>query len=175
MPLEIIIDGYNLIRQSDSLSRLDAQNLEQGREALVERLARYTKVRNHPVTVVFDGWGGFSPSSTRTRHKGIQVVYTGQGETADEWIKGRVGEMQYGAVVTSDQEIGRSAERAGLSVISSDVFERRMDAALAGDREGMAVDEEEWKEEEFIETPRKGSARQLSKKEKRRRAILKKL
>jgi predicted RNA-binding protein with PIN domain len=74
MPLEIIIDGYNLIRQSHSLKRLDAQNLEQGREALLESLVEYKKVRDHPITVVFDGWGGFNLSSTRTRHEGITEI-----------------------------------------------------------------------------------------------------
>lgn len=175
MPLELIIDGYNLIRQSDSLSMLDAQNLEQGREALLERLAAYKKVRGHLITVVFDGWGGFEPVSTRTRHKGIEVVYTGKGETADEWIKSRVGGVQYGAVVTSDREIQRHAERAGLSAIPSNEFERKMEAALARDMGGMAMDEGEWDEEELIEAPKKGSARQLSKREKKRQAILKKL
>jgi predicted RNA-binding protein with PIN domain len=176
MPLELIIDGYNLIRQSDSLSLVDARNLEQGREALLERLAAYKKVRGFPITVVFDGWGGVNLSSTRTRHKGIQVVYTGKGETADEWITRRVGGVRYGAVVTSDREIQEHAERAGLSAISSDAFERRMKAALAGNREMMVMDEGEgeW-EEEPVEAKRKGSAWQLSKKEKKRRMILEKL
>jgi predicted RNA-binding protein with PIN domain len=174
MPLELIIDGYNLIRQSRSLKRLDAQSLEQGREALLERLAQYKKVRDHPITVVFDGWGGFEPASTRTLHKGIMVIFTAQGQTADEWIKGRVGEVQYGAVVTSDREIGRSAERAGLVAIPSRAFERRMEAALAGEIEGD-IEEEEWEEEEAAQAKKKGPARRLSKKEKKRRAILEKL
>jgi len=175
MPLELIIDGYNLIRQSDSLSILDARNLEQGREALLERLVAYHKVRGHPITVVFDGWGGVEPVSTRTRHKGIQVVFTARGQTADEWIQRRVGGVRYGAVVTSDREIQQHAERAGLAPIPSNEFERRMEAALAGYRGGMAMDEGEWEEEELNEAPKKGSARQLSKKEKKRQAILKKL
>ena len=173
MPLEIIIDGYNLIRQSDSLSWLDAQNLEQGREALLERLVEYKKVRNHPITVVFDGWGGFNLSSTRTRHEGITVVFTAQGQTADEWIQGRVRKVPYGAVVTSDREIKEHAERSGLAAISSHEFERRMETALAGDIEISSIDEDE--EEEIAPAKRKGSAWQLSKKEKKRRAILEKL
>jgi predicted RNA-binding protein with PIN domain len=175
MPLEIIIDGYNLIRQSPSLKRLDAQNLEQGREALLERLTAYRRVRSHPITVVFDGWGGFNLSSTRTRHEGITVVYTAQGQTADEWITSGVGGVQYGAVVTSDREIQRHAERAGLVVIPSPTFERRMDAALAGETDRDTMEDEEWEEEEPVQAKRKGSAWQLSKKEKKRRAILEKL
>jgi predicted RNA-binding protein with PIN domain len=175
MPLELIIDGYNLIRQSDSLSRLDAQNLEQGREALLERLVEYKKVRNHPITVVFDGWGGFNLSSKRAKHKGITVVFTAQGQTADEWIKQRVGEVQYGAVVTSDREIQEHAERSGVAAISSHEFERRMEAASSGDMEMSAIDEDEWEKEELVAAKRKGSAWQLSKKEKKRRATLEKL
>jgi predicted RNA-binding protein with PIN domain len=175
MPLEIIIDGYNLIRQSHSLKRLDAQNLEQGREALLERLVEYKKVRNHPITVVFDGWGGFNLSSTRTRHEGITVVYTAQGQTADEWIQARVRKVQYGAVVTSDREIQRHAERSGLVTIPSPTFEQRMEVALTEETDGDMMDEEEWEDEEPAQAKRKGPARQLSKKEKKRRAILEKL
>jgi len=175
MPLEIIIDGYNFIRQSYSLKRIDAQNLEQGREALLERLTAYHQVRGHPITVVFDGWGGFNLSSTRTGHEGITVVFTAQGQTADEWIVARVGGVRYGAVVTSDREIQQYAERAGLVAIPSLEFERRMEVALRGDTDGDTMDEEEWEEEEFAPAKRKGSAWQLSKKEKKRRAILDKL
>jgi predicted RNA-binding protein with PIN domain len=175
MPLEIIIDGYNLIRQSHSLRRLDAQNLEQGRDALLERLAEYKRLRDHPITVVFDGWGGFNLSSTHSKHKGITVVFTAQGQTADEWIKKRAGTVQYGAVVTSDREIGRSAERSGLVAIPSRVFERRMEAALFGEIEKDVFEEEGWEEEEIIQAKRKGPARRLSKKEKKRQAILQKL
>jgi len=174
MPLELIIDGYNLIRQSDTFRRLDARKLEQGREALLARLVAYQKVRNHPITVVFDGWGGFNLDSTIQRHQGIVVIYTGKGETADDWIKRTIEKMQYGAVITSDRDIGRYAERVGIAAIPSRLFERRMEAALAGGQNEIEPDEEEG-EEEFIEAKRKGPARRLSKQERRRQAILAKL
>jgi predicted RNA-binding protein with PIN domain len=178
MPLELIIDGYNIIRQSDSLRRLDARKLEQGRLALLERLAAYAKVRGHAITVVFDGWGGDSPTSTDTYYKGVTVIYTGKGELADEWIKRKTGQLQYGAVVTSDREISRHAERAGVAAIESPVFEHKMEVALAGDIKNSDRDEEAWdedEEEEFVETKKKGTAWRLSKQERRRQTILKKL
>jgi predicted RNA-binding protein with PIN domain len=175
MPLELIIDGYNLIRQSDTFRRLDARKLEQGREALLTRLAAYKKIRNHPITVVFDGWGGFSPVSTVQRQQGIQVVYTGQGETADDWIKRQIEKMQYGAVVTSDRDIGRYAERLGIAAIPSRAFERRMEAALFGGQKDIELDEEDEAEEELIEAKKKGPARRLSKQERRRQTVLEKL
>ena len=175
MPLELIIDGYNLIRQSDTFRRLDARSLEQGRDALLARLVAYQKVRNHPITVVFDGWGGFNVESTIQRQQGIVVIYTGKGETADDWIKRQLEKMQYGAVVTSDRDIGRHAERVGIAAIPSRLFERRMEAALFGGRKEIELDEEEGEEEEFIEARKKGPARRLSKQERRRQAIVAKL
>ena len=177
MPLELIIDGYNLIRQSDSLRRLDARKLEQGRLALLERLAAYAKIRGHAITVVFDGWGGDSPTSTDTRYKGVTVIYTGRGELADEWIKRKAEHLQYGAVVTSDREIARHVERAGVPAIESPAFERRMEVALASDLKNPDRDEEAWEEEEeeSIETRKKGTAWRLSKQERRRQAVLAKL
>ena len=176
MPLELIIDGYNLIRQSDSLRPLDARSLEQGREALLTRLATYRQVRGHVITVVFDGWGGDSPTSTDTRRKGITVIYTGKGELADEWIKRKVEKLQYGAVVTSDREIARSAERVGVPAIESPAFEQRMEAALANDSQGADSDDAPWEdEEELVENKKKGTAWRLSKQERRRQAVLKKL
>jgi predicted RNA-binding protein with PIN domain len=176
MPLELIIDGYNLIRQSDSLRPLDARSLEQGRQALLTRLAAYQEMRGYMITVVFDGWGGDSPTSTDTRHKGITVIYTGKGELADEWIKRKVEKMQYGAVVTSDREIARSAERVGVPAIESPSFEQRMEAALANDSQEADGDDEAWEdEEELVEAKKKGTAWRLSKQVRRRQAVLKKL
>ena len=83
--------------------------------------------------------------------------------------------MQYGAVVTSDRDIGRYAERLGIATIPSRLFERRMEAALTGDMKEMSMDEEEWEEDEFIEARKKGPARRLSKQERRRQAVLAKL
>ncbi|MCJ7546458.1 MAG: NYN domain-containing protein, partial [Deltaproteobacteria bacterium] len=95
-------------------------------------------------------------------------------EKADDWIKRTIEKMQYGAVVTSDRDIGRHAERLGIADIPSRAFERRMEAALFGGQKDIELDEEEG-EEEFIEARKKGPARRLSKQERRRQAILAKL
>ncbi|MEN8246931.1 MAG: NYN domain-containing protein [Thermodesulfobacteriota bacterium] len=60
MAVHIIIDGYNLIRQSPELSYLDRQDLQQGREALLGMLAAYKKIKHHQITVVFDGIDAYS-------------------------------------------------------------------------------------------------------------------
>jgi len=37
--MHIVIDGYNLIRQSDSLRRLEKFSLEEGRNGLIKKVA----------------------------------------------------------------------------------------------------------------------------------------
>ncbi|KAF0122132.1 MAG: hypothetical protein FD151_935, partial [bacterium] len=39
MAIHIIIDGYNLIKQSPVLSKLDQMDIEKGRNELIGRLA----------------------------------------------------------------------------------------------------------------------------------------
>ena len=50
--MHIIIDGYNLIRQSATFSRLDLEDMQTGREALIDALADYKKIKRHRITVV---------------------------------------------------------------------------------------------------------------------------
>ena len=53
--MHIIVDGYNLIRQSDTFRQSERKSLEEGRNALLRSLAGYRKLRGHRITVVFDG------------------------------------------------------------------------------------------------------------------------
>ncbi len=126
--MHIIIDGYNLIRQSDSLKRLERFSLEEGRNGLMKRVAGYKKLKDHKITVVFDGWANGSAREERLREDGVHIVYSRRGETADEVIKrmamaGRGGEI---IVVTSDRDVADSVVKAGGVAISSPEFETRM-------------------------------------------------
>jgi len=84
MAVHIIIDGYNLIKQSPVLSRLDHMDIEKGRNELISRLAAYRKVKKHGITVVFDGCKGGGIKQERTRDRGINIVFSKKGEEADE-------------------------------------------------------------------------------------------
>ena len=173
MPIHIIIDGYNLIRQSPDLARIDRDDLQAGREALIDLLAAYKKIKAHKLTVVFDGTGapGFSPG--RDRVKGIAVVFSRQGETADSVIKKMAAREKEGAlVVSSDRDVTSFAQSRGAAIIDSLSFEQKL--MLAGYLEAKGLDEEPdsgWKPT----TRKKGPRRRLSKKARRSRAKIKKL
>ena len=92
--MHLVIDGYNLIRQSAMLSAQEELSLQLGRDALLERLRQYKRVRSHRITVVFDAANKPNVAEERRQHKGISIIYSGQGETADAVIK-RICQNEY--------------------------------------------------------------------------------
>lgn len=170
MTIHLIIDGYNLIRQSPELSLLDARDLEAGREALLESLAVYRRRRpRHQITVVFDGWQSGDRKETRDLYQGLEVVYSRRGERADEVIKRLLTkERQRALLVSSDRELQAQAARVGADWVEADFFER---ACLRGTSGKSFEDEDEL----YSKSGKKGPARRKSKRERQRRKRLKKL
>lgn len=166
--MHLIIDGYNVIRQSQELQRLDARELEAGRAALLVRLAAYRQRCRHKITVVFDGWLGGDLKEGRDRYQGLLIIYSRRGEKADTVIKRLVEqERQRAVVVSSDREIQTWAQEAGAAWITSGQFE--VQHLLAADQ----VPEEE--PEDASRRLKKGPAHRLPKGERRRQQRLKKL
>jgi hypothetical protein len=95
MSIHIIIDGYNLIRNSNSLKAVDRQDMQAGRESLVDMLAMYKRVKSHRITVVFDGPTDPVHSQYRDRVKGIDIKFSrkncvkGKRKGADRQLRSR--------------------------------------------------------------------------------------
>lgn len=174
--MHIIIDGYNLIRQSDLLRRHERTSLEAGRLALVRRVAAYQKARPHRLTVVFDGHQGDSPTEQRDVLEGVLVVYSRRGERADELIKRMVEKSgEETVVVTSDREIASFAARRGKTTIPSPEFEARLMGLSEHRPSEDAAWEERNNEDDHEGRRKKGPARRLSKRERAIRETLRKL
>ncbi len=174
MPPTLIVDGYNLIRASPVLSRIDQENLEEGREALISRLADYRKVRHFPVIVVFDGTGFYHLSTEKETRMGIKILYSPAGRTADELIvslarqKGR----EY-VVVTSDHGIWDRLKDTNCVCVDSKTFDSKIDNALYELFKGTSLEEEEG--EALLPSRARGKRRKLPKKLRRQRDILRRL
>lgn len=170
MAVHVVIDGYNLIRQSATLSAQEELSLELGRDALLERLRQYKRVRSHRITVVFDAANKPLLAEQRSKHKGIRVIYSGQGETADTVIK-RIcqNEGEKVLLVTTDRELASYAEARGSVAMDSEDFEVRMEMALYVDAKGVEEGDEEERWHPDKGTRKKGPAKRRSKKERRRR------
>ena len=174
MAVHIIIDGYNLIRQSAELSRLDRRDLQEGREALLDLLASYKKIKGHRITVVFDGTDAYSLSRQRDQSRGIKVLFSRRGETADTVIKQMAAREREGAlVVTSDREVAEFAKSRKAAAVDSPEFMDKLRLASWSVDKGISPDDElsGWRPT----TRKKGPSRRLSKKERRNRQRTKKL
>jgi predicted RNA-binding protein with PIN domain len=175
--MHIIVDGYNLIRQSDLLRLQERISLEAGRKALLRMLAGYRRARGHRITVVFDGWAGGSPTEERDLAGGVEIIYSRLGEKADEVIKRMVEKAgEETLVVTSDREIAVFTERRGKTAIASPAFAALLDGIASGpEPDTVPEPEEEEEEDRGSAAKKKGPARRLSRQKRMALARFKKL
>lgn len=173
MSIHIIIDGYNLIRQSNSFSDLDRQDIQIGRDALLDTLAAYQKIKRHKITVVFDGTNAPAFSQNRIQVKGIKVKFSRTGESADSVIKRMARrEREKALVVSSDLDIVDFAATTGAATISSAEFEGKIAMAVYMEIKGIeSKDKGGW----IPTTKKKGPSKRLSKRKRRNRIKINKL
>lgn len=174
--MHIIVDGYNLIRQSDTFRHFEMKSLEQGRNALIRSLARYRKLKGHRITVVFDGWEGGSPREERDRAGGVEIIYSSLGEKADEVIKRLLGQgIEENLVVTSDREIATFAARRGRTAITSAAFDALLQQSAPESPAADPFGGKDFDDDDRTGMKRKGPSRRLSKQKRAALVRLKKL
>lgn len=170
MATHIIIDGYNLIRQSSTLAGIDSKNMQKGRETLINRLAAYKAVKGYKITVVFDAWKSDNLYEERDKSKGINIIYSKAGEEADEVIKRISSNLKEGGIIiTADNDIASFAKRQGCVIIEPAAFEERMEMAAISELKGGAEDYEYHKKD------KKGPSKRASKSDRKSLQKLKKL
>lgn len=173
MALHIIIDGYNFIYQSERLNISGQQDFQQGREALINALSDYKRIKSHKITVVFDGTNAPRFAKHYDTVKGIEIKFSHRGETADTVIKKMAaGEKEKALIVSSDREIINFAVSQGAAVISASLFEEKITLAEPTDD---APEASEVTNSWTPTTKKKGPRRRLSKKERHNRIKTRKL
>jgi predicted RNA-binding protein with PIN domain len=173
--MHIIIDGYNLIRQSDLLRRYERQSLQAGRQALINCLINYKSNKGHKITVVFDGWENGEASEERDRQGNINIIYSRRGEKADEVIK-RVADKssEETIVVSSDREIVSHVTRRGITALSSIEFEMLMRKSIIESSNPHSYSLED-DDENDRKSKKKGPARRLPRVQRHAQTKIKKL
>ena len=119
----LIIDGYNMIGQSQDLSQIAQENLEEARDQLLTAIANYNAVIADEVVCVFDAYEQSGMSSEYMYH-GVKIVFTKEKETADSFIEKYVYDLydkhtRHITVVTSDMSEQHAVFGAGAYRISS--------------------------------------------------------
>lgn len=132
------------------------------RDYLLNQLVEYRNEKHAKITVVFDAYAGVHLFRSRTNYKGIEVIYSGRDETADDVIRQLIRTRPAGlVVVSSDRALIDEAKRCGVVFM----VPGRLEAALAGESE-----------QEAVHSPtRKGTARKLPKRVRKARRTLNKV
>ncbi len=106
--MHYFIDGYNLLFR---LAFPQSKNLREQREAIIYDLNKKISLLKIDATIVFD-----SPSqigdSTRSHFDQLEILFTAEGETADEYIIEEIKNSPHPnlqTVITSDKELARRA------------------------------------------------------------------
>ncbi len=155
--MHIVIDGYNYINRINASSVQKGASMDLLRRDFLERCARYKKMRSARMTVVFDAWDTPAPGRHSENVRGIEVIYSRQGETADDVIIGWIRKRPAGLiVVSSDRAIIDEAKARGVAFLTPVKLSEMM-AAPAFE----AKDEDDYDETPH---PRKGNPRKLPKK-----------
>lgn len=102
----LYVDGYNIINSWESLRPKREVSLEEARIELIERLSEYHHYSGIDITVVFDAYDVKNNIGNEEIYKGIRIVYTREGETADHYIErtlDNLGRIKRIRVATSDR------------------------------------------------------------------------
>lgn len=113
----LLVDGYNVTKAEGGFREL---SLELQRDRLVEGVSTLQLKTKVGATIVFDG-SAMPPGIGRPRKRRVKVVYSKEGETADDRIVGLIEELAPHPVVltTNDKELQRRAGALGATVATS--------------------------------------------------------
>jgi predicted RNA-binding protein with PIN domain len=118
----LVVDGYNVTKRG-----YGDVSLEQQRVRLVSGLGGIAAQCGAEVTVVFDG--AEKMVAVPGIPRGVRVLFSRKGETADELIRRLVRAEPAGrpvVVVSSDREVADGVRRHGAYPLSSDTLLRRL-------------------------------------------------
>lgn len=84
-PSFLLVDGNNVIHAWPDLQRLHLRRKGNAHRELIRRLSDYGAFTGTRVVIVFDGRG--ARTTDERRPDGVQVFYSGSGNTADDIIE----------------------------------------------------------------------------------------
>jgi predicted RNA-binding protein with PIN domain len=121
--VHLVVDGYNVTKSGYGEQPLAAQ-----RNRLVQGLGALAARTRAEVSCVFDG--AARPPVAPPAPRGVRVLFSAPGETADDLIRRLVAAEPAGrpvVVVSTDREVAEGVQRPGVYPVPSAVLLRRLD------------------------------------------------
>ena len=128
----LIVDGYNIIFAWEDLAETARSDLDAARRKLVDTLTSFAGFRKCRLVLVFDGYRVKGNPGEKSTASNIQIVYTREGETADQYIEAlvaRIGSNYNLRVATSDGLIQIASLRSGVLRMSARELYEEVEAA----------------------------------------------
>jgi uncharacterized protein len=130
-PRYLIVDGHSAIFGWPELKQLHRRRSSLARDDLVKKLRHYQDYSGVRVVVVFDGSGASTTEDSEPH--GIQIFYSGRGQTADSVIErfaSKYGRTVDLTVATSDLLEQQTASACGADCISIELLRSLIDDAV---------------------------------------------
>src|SRR5690554_5521268 len=108
----LIVDGYNIINCWQDFNDLRTENMEIARIKLAEMLEEFVPLLWQKIIIVYDAYRKKGKTTSIETERGVEIVYTAEGKTADVFIE---------RLVVTLIEIGEEVE-----VASSDSLEQHI-------------------------------------------------
>ncbi|MCB2295834.1 NYN domain-containing protein [Clostridium algoriphilum] len=121
----IFVDGYNVINSWPNLKKIKDYSYESSRQQLIGILQNYTGFNGYKMVIIFDAQFVKGSVQNKERQGNLIVVFTKEGETADDYIEkmvNNVGRKFEVCVVTSDSLEQQLAFQRGATRMSSMEF-----------------------------------------------------
>ena len=133
LAMPVVVDGYNLLHAT----REYEEAADWGRQQLCRLLIEWARRKREEVVVVFDGAAPRGALAEQLHGKGIGVIYSGAGRSADALIAQMIEASSAPrrlVVVSSDRQVRRAARRRQCRLVASPVFFVGVVKALSGRR-----------------------------------------
>lgn len=128
----IIVDGYNIIFAWPELAKAAEQDLDAARRQLMDALSSFAGFKRCQIVLVFDGYKRKGNPGEKTQFHNIQVVYTKENETGDQYIESlvtQIGNNYSVRVATSDSLVQISSLRSGVLRMSARELKEEVELA----------------------------------------------
>ncbi len=174
--ISLLIDGYNLLH---AIEKGFINSLQEKRDSLIQKLHIYQAQKSVEILVVFDGSNKNAGISSHDRYGNIDIVYADSHSSADDWIA-RACERSPGkfVVVSSDHQVMNSAKLFNCVALSSEDFLKRLNSTTKVIENPYLEDKTDDEDTDLyprVSTKKKGAAKRLPKKERKKIHHLKNL
>ena len=122
----LLVDGYNIVFSWPELKALAAENLDGARGRLLEILSNFQGYTEQQVIAVFDAYRVQGHAVEQFRYHNIEVVFTKEAQTADEYIEQlshTLSEKHQVTIATSDRVVQVITwSGTGVRILSAESF-----------------------------------------------------